>query len=114
MHLKLRKIDAIIVATLIIVSGLFLIRAGYIDSPVPVGPTPPPPDPDPENETEIPTPPTSFIPSFRRDVSPEDEGVHYDKIRIAREWWYYGAVFNDEESELKDWSIQISFNHMAR
>jgi len=114
MQLKLKKIDAIIVAALIIVSGLFLYKAGYIDSPVPIGPTPPPPPPIDENETELPTPPASFIPSFRRDVSPEDEGVHYDKLRIAREWWYFGAVFSDEESELKDWSIQISFNHMAR
>ena len=115
MNLRVRKIDAIIVAALIIVAGLFLYKAGYFDD------TYVPPDdsspPDSGNETPPepePSPPTSFIPSFRRDVSPEDEGVHYDKIRIAREWWYFGAVFNDEESELKDWSVSISFNHMAR
>ena len=114
MQLKLKKIDAIIVVTLIIVSGIFLVKAGYFQSPIQIGPTPPP---EPENETtppEVYTPPTSFIPSFRRDVSPEDEGVHYDKLRIAREWWYFGAVFNDNDSELNNWAIQISFNHMAR
>ena len=115
MKTKLKKIDAIIVVALIVVAGLFLYRAGYISLPLLDGKVSPPED---ENVTtpppEIPTPPTSFMPSFRRDVSPEDEGVHYDKIRISREWWYFGAVFNDEDSELKDWSVSISFNHMAR
>jgi predicted secreted hydrolase len=114
MKIKLKKIDAIIVAALIVVAGLFLYKAGYISLPLLEEVTPP----DDVNVTapppDIPTPPTSFIPSFRRDVSPEDEGVHYDKIRISREWWYFGAVFNDEDSELKDWSVSISFNHMAR
>ena len=114
MKIKLKKIDAIIVVALIVVAGLFLYKAGYISLPLLEEVSPP----EDENVTapppEIPTPPTSFIPSFRRDVSPEDEGVHYDKIRISREWWYFGAVFNDEDSELKDWSVSISFNHMAR
>ncbi len=114
MKIKLKKIDAIIVVALIVVAGLFLYKAGYISLPLLEEVSPP----EDENVTapppEIPTPPTSFIPSFRRDVSPEDEGLHYDKIRISREWWYFGAVFNDEDSELKDWSVSISFNHMAR
>ncbi|MBU0496368.1 MAG: hypothetical protein KKG04_00235, partial [Candidatus Thermoplasmatota archaeon] len=63
---------------------------------------------------QIPTPPTSFIPSFRREVAPDDEGVHYDAIRISREWWYFGAVLNGKNSELKNWTVLISFNHMAR
>jgi hypothetical protein len=99
MKIKLKKIDAIIVVALIVVAGLFLYKAGYISLPLLEEVSPP----EDENVTapppEIPTPPTSFIPSFRRDVSPEDEGVHYDKIRISREWWYFGAVFNDEDSE---------------
>jgi len=115
MRLRFKKIDAIIVVALITVAGLFLYKAGYFISSPPPNDLPPP---DNGNETvtpeEIFTPPTSFIPSYRRDVSPEDEGVHYDKIRISREWWYYGAVFNDEDSELQNWSIQVSFNHMAR
>jgi len=114
MQLGLKKIDALIVVALLIIAAFFLIKAGYVQSPVEISPTPPSEDDNETSPVEIPTPPNSFIPSFRRDVSPEDEGVHYDKLRIAREWWYYGAVFNDEESELKDWAIQISFNHMAR
>lgn len=115
MNLKLKKIDAIIVVALIIVAGLFLAKAGYISLPLLESEKPPPDD---ENLTspppEIPTPPTSFIPSYRRDVSPDDEGVHYDKIRTSREWWYFSAVFNDEDSDLKKWSVAISFNHMAQ
>jgi predicted secreted hydrolase len=115
MKLQLKKIDAIIVVALIVVSGLFLARAGYISLPFFEEETTSDED---DNITslppEIPTPPNSFIPSFRRDVSPDDEGVHYDKIRITREWWYYGAVFNQEDSELKDWTVAISFNHMAQ
>jgi hypothetical protein len=114
MKYKFKKIDAILITILIILAGLFLYKAGYIE-PTPPGPGPPngngnetTPEPD------IPTPPASFIPSFRRDVSPEDEGVHYDKIRITREWWYYSAVFNQDDSELENWCVAISFNHMAR
>lgn len=115
MNLKLKKIDAIIVAALIITSGLFLVRAGYLNEFF----FPQPPEIDTDTEEEIIEeepiiPPNSFIPSFRRAVSPQDEGVHYDKIRIAREWWYFGAVFTDKESELYNWAVQISFHHMAR
>ncbi|OYT57278.1 hypothetical protein B6U70_02550 [Euryarchaeota archaeon ex4484_162] len=109
-----KKIDAIIVAILIIVAGLFLYRAGYI---TPVEREESPPSHDTNNNTSppiIPTPPSSFIPSYRRDVSPEDEGVHYDKIRICREWWYFSAAFDDPDSDLRDWVVAVSFNHMAR
>ena len=115
MQVKLKKIDAIIVVALLVFSAFFLYRSGYISLPFtePSNPTDPginvtPPEPS------IPTPPTSFIPSFRREVSPDDEGVHYDKIQIAREWWYYSAVFTGENSDLQNWSVIISFNHMAR
>ena len=114
MKFRFKKIDAIIIAILIIVAGLFLYKAGYIDTIPPDDEPPPDNGNDTSPEPKIPTPPTSFIPSFRRDVSPEDEGVHYDKIRITREWWYYSSVFNAEDSELKDWCVAISFNHMAR
>jgi predicted secreted hydrolase len=40
--------------------------------------------------------------------------VHFSELRISREWWYFNAVFNDSLSQLKDWSIAVSFNHMAR
>ena len=113
--MKLKKIDVIIVVALLIFSGFFLYRSGYISLPfidpfeppdTDVNVTPPPP--------KIPTPPTSFIPSFRREVSPDDEGVHFDKLQICREWWYYSAVFTGKNSELNNWSVLISFNHMAR
>jgi predicted secreted hydrolase len=115
MKIKLKKIDAIIVVALLIIAGFFLGKAGYISIPLLEPEEPPPKE---QNITSPPpdvlTPPNSFIPSFRRDVSPDDEGVHYDKIRISREWWYFGAVFNDEDSDLKDWTVAISFNHMAQ
>ena len=112
---RFKKIDAIILAALIIIAGFFLVKGGYVSPPpMPDDVTPPEEDNETSPPPESPTPPTSFIPSYRRDVSPEDEGVHFDKIRIAREWWYYSAVFNDKDSELKNWSVQISFNHMAR
>ena len=40
--------------------------------------------------------------------------MHFSELRISREWWYFNAVFNDSLSQLKDWSIAVSFNHMAR
>jgi hypothetical protein len=114
MKLKFKKIDVIIVCILILTAGLFLHRAGYINIPI-LPPDEQPLPPPPDNETpppDEPLPPTSFIPSYRRAVSPEDEGVHFDKIRISREWWYYSAVF-DENSELPGWTVTVSFNHMA-
>ena len=114
MNPRLKKIDALIVIILLVVAGLVLHKVGYVELPLPIDDVTPPDDvnvtPPPP---EIPTPTTSFIPSYRRDVSPEDEGVHFDRIRICREWWYYSAVF-DTESELEGWSVAISFNHMAR
>jgi predicted secreted hydrolase len=115
MLVKLKKIDAIIVVALLVFSGFFLYRSGYIALPF----TEPSEPKDPgSNQTQpvysIPTPPTSFIPSFRREVSPDDEGLHFDNIQVCREWWYYSAVFSGEDSELRNWSVIISFNHMAR
>ena len=57
--------------------------------------------------------PESIIPSNERSVSPEDEGVHYNKLFVSREWWYYSVIFSDN-SELAGWVVSISFNHMAR
>ncbi|MEM0492717.1 MAG: hypothetical protein QXS02_01975 [Candidatus Thermoplasmatota archaeon] len=113
----LRKIDTLIIIFLVVSSALFFYRAGYLN------PYPPEekkiiiPDTKPSNTSTVEEdliPPISFIPAYRRDVSPEDEGVHFNKLRINREWWYFSAVFNDKDSELYGWVIQISFNHMAR
>jgi len=118
--MKFRKIDTIIIVALIIVTTLFLYKADYVsvssflssdDQTPPVTSnntmTPLPP-------VKLPIPPNSLIPAYRRDVSPEDEGVHFNELRISREWWYFNAIFNDSLSQLKDWSIAVSFNHMAR
>jgi len=61
--------------------------------------------------------PAPKFPSFPtlgnlRDVSPEDEGVHFKKLLNIREWWYYTVVF-DEDSNLSGWSATIGFMHMA-
>lgn len=111
---KIKIIDAIIVVILIIVAGLVLVRVGYI-SPFEEDIF------DPDEDDEIiksiepppPVPPESITMGFMRAVSPEDEGVHFDKISICREWWYFSAVFN-ESSDLNGWVVSISFNHMAR
>ena len=64
MKIHLKKIDAIIVVALIIVSGLFLARAGYVSLPFFEDETVSEED---ENVTsqppDVPTPPNSFIPS---------------------------------------------------
>ncbi|MEF8880098.1 MAG: lipocalin-like domain-containing protein, partial [Candidatus Thermoplasmatota archaeon] len=58
-------------------------------------------------------PPGSITLPNKRVVSPADEGKHYDKLFVNREWWYWSAVFG-EESELSGWSISISFMRLAR
>ena len=110
MNYRLKKIDVIIVVALIVIAGIVLFKIGYID-------TTPEDDKRDAIPEELPAPPIkppeSFIPGYMRAVSPEDEGVHFDKLRISREWWYFNAVF-DEESDLNGWTVAISFNHMAR
>ena len=113
--MRLKKIDVVIVVALVMLSGVFLIKAGYLETPVDDVVDPLGDDTDlivPEDPV-IPTPPTSLIPSNRKEVSPEDEGRHYDKLLVGREWWYYSAVFDSPNSELSNWSVAVSFNHMA-
>jgi predicted secreted hydrolase len=116
--MKLKKIDAIIIVVLIVVSTLFFYRADYLSPILPSVHTSPPGSNTTTNTSlpvqQIPTPPTSFLPAYRRDVSAEDEGVHFGELRVSREWWYFNAVFNDSSSQLKDWAVAVSFNHMAR
>jgi hypothetical protein len=112
---KLTKIDAIIVVVLIIIAGVVLTKAGYIKLPGVEEPEPIEPE-EPEPTPPIPTPPTSIASEyagFLRAVSPEDEGCHYDQLLISREWWHFDAILNEEDSELQDWTVTISFNHMA-
>ena len=111
MRTKFKKIDAVIVVVLIALAGLVLYKAGYIF-------------PEETRETATPewedippsTPklPESLTAGYMRAVSPKDEGVHFDKIRICREWWYFSVVFDNGDSELRNWTVAVSFNHMAR
>lgn len=48
-----------------------------------------------------------------RDISPKDEGPHYSKLLVNREWWYYTAVLS-LGCDLPGWTISIGFNHMGK
>jgi len=48
--------------------------------------------------------------SPRYILGEKDEGLHQNNIFKMQEWWYYNVYFNDNESELKNWSIVISFS----
>lgn len=112
----LRKIDAVIVVVLLVVSAVFLYKVGYIPPVFPSNHTTPQ-TPAGNNTTipmVLPMPPASLIPSCRRDVTAADEYVHFDDLRVSREWWYFTAVFNDTESALQNWGVAVSFAHMAR
>jgi len=112
---KINKIDAIIVVALIIIAGIVLTKAGYM-SPIPEEPkTSQPDEPLPPPPPLIPPASlTSEYMGFMRAISPKDEGSHFNEINIHREWWYFGATLNGEDCKLKDWTVSVSFNHMAR
>ena len=111
---RIKKIDVVIVVVLLVIAGLVLTKAGFLT---------PFEEKIIENEDDSyeappepvqPTPPESILPGYMRSVTTEDEGVHYDKLSISREWWYFTAVLDGKNSDLKDWAITVSFNHMAR
>ena len=60
---------------------------------------------------DLPTPPgsTRTIDSGRHILLPSDEGVHKAS---AREWWYFNVFFNDIYSDLYNYSLVMSFNHL--
>jgi predicted secreted hydrolase len=67
---------------------------------------------EPLIEETPPTPPGTRrgIDSGRHVLEATDEGPH----KLARrEWWYFNVFFNSPGSDLKDWSMIISFNKMA-
>jgi hypothetical protein len=115
--MKFRKIDTIIIVALIVVSTLFLYKADYMSSFLPSDNQTPPDAGDNTTTTlsreKLPTPPNSLIPAYRRDVSSEDEGLHFNELRISREWWYFNVFFNEPGSDLSNWSMVVSFNKMA-
>ena len=47
--------------------------------------------------------------SPRYILGENDEGLHQNRLFKMQEWWYFNVYFNDEKSELKNWSIVISF-----
>ena len=49
-------------------------------------------------------------PKSQNILGDNDEGLHYKKFYKTTEWWYYNALFNDPNSELRNWFIAISFN----
>lgn len=115
--LRISKIDAIIVIVLLVIAGIVLVRSGTISPDIEEIITPQSDQKQP-GDTIIPIPeplipPESIIPGYMRSVSPEDEGLHYDRVSVSREWWYYTVVF-DQNSDLAGWVASISFNHMAR
>jgi hypothetical protein len=112
MSRRSRTINVCLVIAMMVISTGFLYKADYL---APLFPTSKPPVPPVDSNTSVPVafPPTSLIPSFRRDVSSEDEGGHFDGLRVSREWWYYTVLFNGSASGLKDWAAAISFAHLA-
>ena len=93
-----QKIYAIIIVIILVLSGILLYKTGYFpflnQEKKEIGTeenvtTPPPP-----------TPPESTLLPFMRTVSPEDEGVHFNKIRVSREWWYWSAILDGKDSDL--------------
>ncbi len=109
---RLRTVDVCIVIGLLVASAGFLYKAEVLS---PLFPVSHPPVVPVNNQTVGPSvlPPVSLVPSSRRDVSGEDEGVHFDGLAVSREWWYFAGVFNGSGSALKNWGVGVSFAHLA-
>ena len=115
MKMRMKKIDVIVLIAVILVATLFFYKAGYIPpSPSPTS-QPSLTTPQIENKTvkKIPTPPPSFILPSRKAITSDDEGCHFKSLLVNREWWYFSAIFDSENSELKNWGIVVSFKHLA-
>jgi len=50
----------------------------------------------------------------RFTIEVNDERPHKNEIYMMREWWYYNAIFNHKESDLKNWSISSSISISPR
>ena len=110
--MKFKKIDAVIIIAVIVIASIFFYKAGYFDFQE-EKPTPPVIPPDNDTVNRIPYPPPSVILPGRRTITSDDEGCHYKSLIVGREWWYFTALLNGRRSELKNWTMVISFNHMA-
>jgi len=58
---------------------------------------------------------SSYLGPYRQILKPNDEGAHQSKSNrsMTQEWWYYNTFFNEPDSELRNWSLMISFNQMG-
>jgi len=70
---------------------------------------------DIEQTQNLPKPPSSYLLPYRQILKPNDEGAHQNisNRSMIQEWWYFNAFFNEPDSELKNWSLMISFNQMG-
>jgi len=62
---------------------------------------------------DLPTPPVTHLFPYRQVLKPNDEGSHQSERFITQEWWYFNAFLNGPDSELRNWSLMISFNQMG-
>jgi hypothetical protein len=116
--MKFKKIDVVLVVAILIIATVFFYKLGYLESYQPEKGLV---DEDTEisPEPETPEPPesfTSFFPLIKRErtvIEPVDEGAHFSKLFINREWWIFTAFFDGKNSELENWSITIGFAHLA-
>ncbi|UCD13510.1 MAG: hypothetical protein JSW60_08130 [Thermoplasmatales archaeon] len=51
--------------------------------------------------------------SKRYVLKENDEGPHYSNFFNIREWWYYNVLFNNPESELRNWSAVIAISALT-
>lgn len=66
-----------------------------------------------EQIQDLPKPPSTHLFPYRQVLKPNDEGSHQSNRLMTQEWWYYNAFFNEPDSELRNWSLMISFNQMG-
>ena len=68
-----------------------------------------------EQAQNLPKPPSSHLLPFRQVLKPNDEGSHQSKSSfiLTQEWWYFNVYFNKPDSELRNWSLMVSFNEMG-
>lgn len=55
----------------------------------------------------------SLLPSNLRDISPDDEGAHFNRLSNLREWWYYTVVFDESSGDLAGYVATIAFCHLS-
>jgi predicted secreted hydrolase len=112
--MKFKKIDALFIAIIILIAGLFFYKIGFTGEKK-EGFEDRGALPGEEEKFDLqPLPPPSIIVPSRRVVEPVDEGAHFkSKLSVCREWWFFTAIFNNKSSELRNWSLTVGFSHMA-